>query len=95
MKPLNIFGRLIPVKKIKNLVRNEDVGGYYDFVKKYIALDQALSPDDSTRILVHEIGHAIFNRGGIMQAKLPLELEEIIVDQFATVLTENFKLTRK
>lgn len=85
----------MPIKKVKNLVNNENVGGYFDFKKIYIALDANLSAEDSTRILLHEIGHAIFNRAGLLQTKMPIQLEEIIVDQFATVLSENFKLTRK
>lgn len=42
----------------------------------------------------HELGHALFRRTGVTQG-LSTEMEESIVDQYATLFTELFTMTLK
>ena len=44
--------------------------------------------------LIHEIGHAMFVRSGLRQG-IPIPMEEVIVQNFATVITELFDLKFK
>ncbi len=40
--------------------------------------------------LLHEVFHASFERCSYKQSGLPHELEEVMIDQLAKILTENF-----
>lgn len=93
MKPLNILGRIVKIKKFKNT--GENIAGFYDFDTKEIGIDASLKKDDAVSTLIHEVGHALFHRGGLIQCNISREVQEIIVEQYATVLLDNFKLTRK
>ena len=42
---------------------------------------------------LHELFHAYTRRSGIYNGMLSFDMEEIISDQFATVLAENFNFT--
>lgn len=44
--------------------------------------------------LIHEIGHAMFVRSGLRQG-LPVAIEEVVVQNMATVITELFDLKFK
>jgi Zn-dependent peptidase ImmA (M78 family) len=95
VKALKVFGKDVPVKKCSRVGEEFGLAGYYDYGSGTITIEASLKADDYIHTLVHEICHAIFHRGGLHQAKMPTELEEIICEQVATVLTENFRLTRK
>lgn len=93
MKSLDVLGKRVPLKKVKNLTRETGMLAYYDTEAKIIAYDSELSQERFLPTLIHEMVHAIFDRSGLSQAKLPLELEEVIAEVFQTVLLENFKVT--
>ena len=40
--------------------------------------------------LFHEMGHGIFAEGSLMQTSITTDIEEIICDQFGTVMTDFF-----
>lgn len=61
-----------------------------------IASDGSQPSNELLHTLIHELGHALFRRTGVSQG-ISTELEESIVDQYATMITEVFemKLRRK
>ena len=51
--------------------------------------------DEMWATLIHEMGHAITYRGGLIQTGISDDLFEIIVDQFGVVISENFTMAKK
>lgn len=93
-KKVYILGQEYKVIEIPNPVANgEVVAGYYRHASLEIVINKNQSKDDKTHTLLHELGHALFIRCGLMQANISSEIEEIIVENFATMITEQFKLT--
>ena len=43
-------------------------------------------PKEFYTTLIHELGHAVFHEGSILQAGIPKEVEEILVDQISKVV---------
>ena len=87
VKKINVFGRNIAVKEADI----EGFMGIFDGVKKEITINNKLSKKDYVPTLLHEMGHALFDRAGLRQS-IPNELEEIVVEQFSDMINENFKL---
>ncbi len=92
LKTVSVFGKKI---KVKYALCEDGFAGFYVPDEHVIVLDPRSDKEARLHTLLHEMGHALFHRAGLMQSKLPLELEEVIVEQFATMLLENFKLTPK
>ncbi len=88
---LQVFGELVEVQHVDGLKESESFMGDYDVDLKLIRLDSNLEGDDYWKTLIHELGHAIFDRGGGRQG-VDSQAEEILVDQIAVVICENFKL---
>lgn len=59
-----------------------------------ITIDKSDSPHEKIHTLLHEMGHGLSRRLGIYQV-IDDQLEEIISEGFATMITENFNLTPK
>jgi len=89
---LNVFGSRVPVKIVKDLTLNSGALGYY--FKKEIAIDAGQSSDDMCKTLIHECTHALFDRVGLNQA-ISREVEEIVAENFANLIFENFKVELK
>jgi hypothetical protein len=81
-----IFGKDVPVTV-------EDIS--------HLGFDGLFNPKDWTikidtncemkfQTCMHELLHGLAFRIGIQQAKIPIEVEELIVENMATVLAENF-----
>lgn len=83
-KSVIIFGQKFKVKVTS-------LNGYLGMCDRldhviYIEINQ---PDkDKMHTLLHEVGHAVFSRVGIVQGLNP-ELEEVIVETMATAIIEN------
>lgn len=92
---LKIFGHTYKVVKQKKMVDNGGVRGLCIPEKQLILIDADLVGQEYIQTLVHEVVHAILSRTGIEQAKLSEGVEEIICENIATAITENFKLTYK
>lgn len=90
-KYFNVFGLTVPVY-YQDL--SQTTSG--EFVLKEIKIDKSLRGYESDHAHIHELGHALFERIGLSQTgisrALSGDLEEIIVDSFATVMVENFRL---
>jgi len=87
-----VFGQLVPIEYEDGLARNEGSAGEYCDKEKFIKIDSELEGDDLSLTQIHEGGHAVCDRIGLSQG-ISKELEEVIVDSFATFIVENFKLT--
>jgi Zn-dependent peptidase ImmA (M78 family) len=57
---------------------------------KTIWISLELSEKDTVITLFHELFHAYVRRSGIYNGNLSHEMEEIIADQFGTIIAENF-----
>ena len=82
-----VFGEKFKVKR--KLLAADGLAGYCDREGKEIVIAKELNLPDAFQTLLHEIGHAVFSRIGLMQAINP-EVEEIVVESIATAFSENF-----
>jgi len=91
-KSVSVFGKKCPIKT--TVMDNNFLGlFYYDDFRIEIS-DQC--PDHKyDEILVHEMIHAVFNRSSLNQCNISHDAQEIICDQVAKFITENFKLIKK
>lgn len=89
---LQIFGQKTPVNQIKDLPNS--VLGVYQRDSGSILLCERQPEDEKEDTLFHEMVHAIFSRAGLNQA-IGHDLEEVIAQQIATTMTENFNFTLK
>ena len=64
--------------------------GLCDFASKSIFISNSLDHQTTVITLIHELFHAYTRRSGIYNGMLSFDMEEIISDQFATVVAENF-----
>ena len=89
---VNIFGKTYRVQITKQRPSGVADVNYKD---RLIRIQETKDRQYFDECLVHEMGHATVERLGIHNAKLSSDLEEIICDAFAKVITENFRLVRK
>lgn len=95
-KKIIIFGKPHKVTVISDLNSyGTPVRGLLVLNDCHIYLDKSQPPEELLHTLLHECGHAIIQRISINQTGLPPEVEEVIVDSFATFITETFNLKLK
>lgn len=83
-----IFGKLFPVSHTS---LEEGVCGSFDGNKILINSSIKHSNPLFKETLIHELGHALFFRCGLSQSPgITIDLEEIIVEQFAKLFCEAF-----
>lgn len=96
---LNIFGKKVRVLKKSQLSADADteleIAGYYDPVSSVIAIHEKLVGDAFFHTLVHEIAHAVMHRTGVMQSRISPDIQEVLCENIATAITENFTLKQK
>ena len=85
---LNIFGLQVKVQ-FKN-ISNSGFVGWYDDATQEIVISNGLKGFYKKQTFMHEFFHAVWFRSGINQSKIPHEVQEIIVEQFATAFCENY-----
>ena len=90
----DIFGAIIPVEYVTDLIGDEGAEGIYCAKTKSIQIDDSLENDDYMMTLIHEFFHGISDRISLNQA-LDERLEEIICDAFAKCIVENFEIKTK
>lgn len=89
-KSLKIFGLKFKVK----VAPLSGILGLCDRLTSTIYIEANQSDTDKMQTLLHEVGHAVFGRVGLVQGISP-ELEEVIVENIATALVENFEIVAK
>jgi Zn-dependent peptidase ImmA (M78 family) len=86
-KVVNVFGKAYQIKYED--MSKTDACGLTDNKNYLIIIDSSLKGDDLKHTLLHESFHAILYRTSVTQS-LSHELEEVIVDQIATFLVDNY-----
>lgn len=97
-----IFGRKIPIKylspaemlKLYPNPHNSAPAGLWDSPSRTIYLNSDYPRKDQTYTLFHEMGHAVKSFVGLDQLLQP-ELQEIIVQTFATLIEDVLKQAHK
>ena len=90
---LKIFGEIFKVKVLK---MEEGLAGLCSSRTKEIFIsNNNQTKSEALHTLIHEVGHAVCSRTGVRQANFPADLEEILVENIATAITENFNLSLK
>ena len=72
----------------------EHVMGLCQKEEKKLYISKKINKEDVLHTLIHEMCHALIHRISLDQA-LHHEMEEIIVDSFATMMTECFHISPK
>ena len=93
-KFLDVFG-----KKVKVIIKelHPNYAAQYDVVSNEIfinKIEDSYLEQGPLHSLLHEAGHALFYRVSINQA-VSFETHEYIVNNYATMLLENFDITPK
>lgn len=92
-RKISVLGKIITIEE-KDLSEFGAYHGLYVDKDSKILLNKNDTPEQKLETLIHEIGHAISRRGSLNQA-ITSELEEIICDQWAVVLSEIFDMSLK
>jgi hypothetical protein len=92
---LNVFGMQVNITRTKNLAKDQEATGKWLPTKKTIQLDSDIQGEDYYCALLHETIHAVASRLGWHNAELSHDLEEIIADNIATCIVENFDIKLK
>lgn len=71
------------------------IHGWCDVHTKVISIDSLDTGDVFVSTLIHEINHAVLHESGVGQTSLHSDVEEIIVEQIAKVITQAFCLQPK
>ena len=91
MYKLDIFGLKYSVKRGKL----EQGVAQCNYTDKTITVDPSQSGQKFDECIIHEIGNAIIDRVGGGSTSLNRDLEEIIVDSLAKVISENYRLVKR
>lgn len=86
---INLFGQKWTVYKSDELESN--VNGLCIYDDRALIIRSTLTGELFKRILLHELLHACFFRASFYVTGIPIEIEEMLVDQIAQMLVENSK----
>lgn len=92
---LIIFGLPVKVNRVKNLIADQGKHAFYNPNDFTISVDASEKGEILHHTLIHEMAHAMSHRIGILQGSIPMDVQEIIAEAFATMIVENFTLTPK
>lgn len=98
MKSIEVLGQTYKIRKESNPIDKDDklpCDGYCNTDDHVIVVSKSANPDYADAILLHEIGHAIFQESGAEETGASPVLEEIIVEQYAKVLLKHFIIKPK
>jgi len=91
-KKLAVFGQTVKIRYVKDLVEKQEISG--DYLDGIIRIDADLDSKLMYLTLLHEAIHALFDRLGVGQV-VNGGVEEIICDNIAMLIYENFELEIK
>jgi len=90
-----VFGKEVAVKKIKDYAHCTGNYALAEMGDEYkITIDAGLKGQKLDETIIHELGHIVFHRI-LAQARIPRELEELIVEGIAVAVSENFTLKKR
>lgn len=90
---VHVFGRKIKIRYAD--LTQQGLCGCYMHQESIIYINNKLSKADQLSTLIHELGHCMVATLGLSQAQLSMDLEEILVENFANLMTDIFKITPK
>lgn len=83
-----VFGKNVPVK-FKPIAQETGLEGYFSPSEYLIVVDA--DSDNKLQTAMHELFHAVWFRLGLLQIKVSEDTQEIIVENLATAVLENFE----
>lgn len=93
-KSFNVFGNKVPIRFFKETSPElAEICGYCQKEPLAIFINENLSAKNKSQTYIHELGHAIIFSAGLDQV-LSAEVQEIICEQFAKVISENYNLKK-
>jgi len=92
---VTIYGAEYQIQVEKDLVLEGVACDGLCYIKeRKILIDSSIKdPAVFKEILIHEMGHALMDRLGFNLLGIPPELEELLVQGIAVMVTESFKLS--
>lgn len=90
---VNILGqswKVTFVHPVVNPENNQQAAGMCDLANMTLWIDYTMSKAEAAHTLIHEMFHAYIRSGGVNNAYISIDLEEIIADQFGRVMIDNF-----
>lgn len=94
MNSIIVFGSEFKIVIKKDFAKQTGYAGLFCPTEKTITIDAGLKGDDLQQTILHEILHAVFYRVGLCQAKISVDAQEMIVENFATAIIENKKFMK-
>ncbi len=88
---LNIFGIKVPVYRAK--LSNPNHAALYCPQNNTIVISQDLKKEDVPCALIHEIVHSVMQRTGFNQTSISHDIQEMLCENIAIAISENFKLS--
>lgn len=92
IKSFNVLGQKVKVRHVK---MDEGFLGLFWPDDNRIDISIDCPKEKLAESLVHELGHAIFKRSSLDQCMISHDAQEMFVETFAKVITENFRLIKK
>lgn len=86
-----IFGKDYPV--IKKALKAQNLEGY--FTGDVLEIEETLTGAEETQTELHEFFHAVNERLGFVQTSISEDLWELIVENYARALVENYEIKPK
>lgn len=84
-RKVSILGMDVKIK-LEDL-KKEHLQGNYKHLDRIIRIEKSLPLDEQWQVLFHEMGHALFIRGGVFFTQhISHEFEELIVEQYAQLM---------
>jgi Zn-dependent peptidase ImmA (M78 family) len=91
-----VFGKKIKVFYKNGKLNDEDsLAGFFDPVNWVIYVDARLSKEEQRLVELHELVHCVFYRLGYRNTNINENLEELICENVASVIVENYNLSKK
>ena len=94
---VDIFGKEVLIEEVSPCKDDDgnECDGMYCYKTGTIYLEKKQSKEAKIHSLIHEMGHALFDRVSLGQTKIESDIEEIIVNNIATLMTESFNIRFK
>lgn len=92
--PVTVFGHVYKVLRAK---LGDQYAGHCLYEEKLLLVNESIKKPSQyfDESMLHEYLHALFKRMSYEQADIPPQLEEVMIDQIAKGVTENWKLVKR